>query len=51
MAICITRQTPKRDPKFHQEDKLAGAGRSTKALLIIFRAGWDLRVAGVIRFL
>jgi len=31
------------EPKFHQIDRLGGAGRSTKALFAIFAKGWDLR--------
>jgi hypothetical protein len=32
------------EPKFHQVDRLGGAGRSTKALFAIFAKGWDLRI-------
>lgn len=28
MAIWIIKQSPSNEPKFHHEDKLAGAGRS-----------------------
>lgn len=42
--ICTARQTPRRDPKFHQEEILEGAGRSTNASLIILNSGWDLRM-------
>lgn len=44
VIICTARQTPRRDPKFHQEEILEGAGRSTNALLIILNSGWDLRM-------
>lgn len=50
VAICAIRQIPRRDPKFHHDERLAGAGRSIKALLIIFRRGWVLRIAGAIVF-
>lgn len=39
MRIWIAKQTPKRDPKFHQEEILDGAGRSTNASLIILNSG------------
>ena len=38
---CKERQSPRRDPKFHQEVRLAGEGRSTIAPFTIFRAGCD----------
>lgn len=44
MRICTARQTPRRDPKFHQEEILDGAGRSTNESLIILNSGWDLRM-------
>jgi hypothetical protein len=31
VRICTIKQSPKRDPKFHQEEILEGAGKSTKA--------------------
>ena len=43
VAIWVTKQSPKRDPKFHQTEMFAGAGRSTKASFAILRRGWDLR--------
>jgi hypothetical protein len=39
----VTRQSPKMDPKFHQEEMLMGAGRSIRALLAILIRGWCLR--------
>lgn len=44
MRICTARQTPSRDPKFHQEEMLDGAGRSMNESLIILNSGWDLRM-------
>ena len=43
MIIWALRQTPNNDPKFHQDEILIGAGRSTKELLIILIKGWVLR--------
>ena len=48
VTICVIRQMPRRDPKFHHAEMLEGAGRSIKELLIIFRRGWDLRRFGAI---
>lgn len=39
MIICVTRQMPSRDPKFHHVEMLEGVGRSIRELLIIFRIG------------
>lgn len=39
MRIWIARQIPRRDPKFHQEEILDGAGRSTNESLIILNSG------------
>lgn len=44
VRICTARQIPRRDPKFHQEEILDGAGRSTNESLIILNSGWDLRM-------
>ena len=44
VKICIIKQIPNREPKFHQSEILIGAGRSTRALFIIFIKGWILRV-------
>ena len=43
MAICTTKQRPRRDPKFHQEEILVGAGISTKALFTTLINGSVLR--------
>lgn len=37
--ICVPRQMPRRDPKFHQAEMFDGVGRSINELLIIFRMG------------
>ena len=39
----MIRQSPKREPKFHHTEMLAGAGRSTRASLAILRIGWVFR--------
>ena len=44
VIIWTIKHRPKSEPKFHQIDKLLGAGRSTKEELIILIAGWDLRM-------
>lgn len=48
MRICTAKHTPRRDPKFHQEEMLEGAGRSTNESLIILNSGWDLRMLVII---
>ena len=35
---------PNSEPKFHQPERLIGAGRSIKAELIILISGWCLRI-------
>lgn len=40
----MTRQRPNMDPKFHQIDRLLGAGRSISLLLAILIAGWVFRI-------
>lgn len=42
--ICIIKQIPSREPKFHHDEMLEGAGRSINALLTIFSSGWDFRM-------
>lgn len=37
------RQSPRREPKFHQMEMLMGAGRSTRASLAILSRGCDFR--------
>ena len=43
VIIWIIKHNPRRDPKFHQIDRLEGAGRSTRDLFIILRRGCVLR--------
>jgi len=43
VAIWVIKQSPKIDPKFHQDEMLMGAGRSIRALLAILISGWCLR--------
>lgn len=49
MIICVTRQIPRRDPKFHQIEMFDGVGRSIKESLMIFSSGWFLRRLRAIR--
>lgn len=49
VKIWVTRQIPKRDPKFHQAEMFTGAGRSTNALLAILIKGCDLRKFNIIK--
>jgi hypothetical protein len=44
VAICIIRQIPSRDPKFHQVLILVGAGRSISAPLAILIKGCEVRI-------
>lgn len=46
----MIKQSPKREPKFHQAEMLVGVGRSTSASLAIFRRGWVFRRVAI-RFL
>lgn len=41
--ICVARQIPRRDPKFHQIEMFDGVGRSIRESLMIFSSGWFLR--------
>lgn len=43
MTICVIRQMPRRDPKFHQAEMFDGVGRSIRASLIVLSNGWFLR--------
>lgn len=47
--ICVTKQIPRRDPKFHQIEMFDGVGRSIRESLMIFRRGWFLRRLRAIR--
>jgi hypothetical protein len=44
VAICVTRQIPSRDPKFHEFLMLVGVGRSISALLSILIKGCETRM-------
>lgn len=50
VRICVIRQMPSRDPKFHQAEMFEGVGRSIRELLIIFNRGCDFRILGAISF-
>lgn len=50
VRICVIRQIPSRDPKFHQAEMFEGVGRSIRELLIIFSRGCDFRILGAINF-
>lgn len=43
VRIWVIKQSPRREPKFHQTEMLEGAGRSTSASFAIFRRGWVFR--------
>jgi hypothetical protein len=44
VAICIARQIPNSDPKFHQALIVDGVGKSTRASFAILNRGCLLRV-------
>ena len=44
VATWIMRHNPRSEPKFHQIDKLFGAGRSTRAWFKILIAGFLFRI-------
>lgn len=50
VAICTIKHKPSKDPKFHQEERLEGAGRSTKAPLAILKRGCCSRIGLCIKF-
>ena len=50
VRICVARQMPRSEPKFHQAEMFEGVGRSIRELLIIFSRGWDFRRLGAINF-
>lgn len=50
VIICTIKQIPSREPKFHHDEMLDGAGRSMNEWLIILSNGCVFRVF-VIRFL
>lgn len=44
VRICIARQAPRIEPKFHQEEIFEGVGRSMNESLRILSRGWVLRM-------
>lgn len=48
VIICVIKQMPRRDPKFHQAEILDGVGRSIRESLMTFSRGWFLRKLGAI---
>lgn len=44
MMICMVRQIPSSDPKFHHPLIVDGVGRSTSALFAILNSGCFLRM-------
>lgn len=43
MRIWAIKQRPRREPKFHQTEILAGVGRSMTASFAILSKGWVFR--------
>lgn len=43
VMIWAAKQSPRREPKFHQTEMFEGAGRSTRASFAIFNRGWVFR--------
>ena len=50
VTICVIKQIPNRDPKFHQVEMFDGVGRSISESLTIFSRGWFLRRLSAISF-
>ena len=50
VAIWVIKHKPRREPKFHSVEILAGVGRSTKAPFAILNSGWVFRMGVVIGF-
>jgi hypothetical protein len=44
VRICVTKQTPSSDPKFHHPLIVDGVGRSTKASFAILKRGCLFRM-------
>lgn len=47
VMIWTIRQTPRRDPKFHHDEMLDGAGRSMNEWLIILNNGCVFRMLDI----
>lgn len=50
VTICVIKQMPSSDPKFHQAEMFDGVGRSIRALLMVLSSGWFLRRLRAIRW-
>ena len=50
VMIWTIRQTPRRDPKFHHDEMLDGAGRSMNEWLIILNNGCVFRMFVIMCF-
>ena len=50
VAIWVIKHRPKREPKFHKVEMLAGVGRSTKAPFAILNRGCVFRMGVVIYY-
>lgn len=48
VRIWIIKQIPSRDPKFHHDEILDGAGKSMNELLMIFMSGCVFRILVII---
>lgn len=48
VSICITKQSSKREPKFHHTDRFLGAGKSIRDLFIMLNRGCFFRIGPVI---
>lgn len=44
VMIWMMRQSPSKDPKFHQDEMLDGVGRSMNEWLMILSSGCDFRI-------
>ena len=44
VRIWIIKHSPRSEPKFHHNEILDGAGRSTRAWFMIFKSGWVFRM-------
>lgn len=46
--ICLIKDNPSKDPKFHIKERFFGAGRSINMLLVRFNIIFDLRSGSII---
>lgn len=49
VAICEIKHSPRSEPKFHNEERLAGAGRSISAEFAALNRGWFFRIGVITR--